>query len=525
MLRRAFWFLSIVVFAIIVLLSLIWPDFLFLFVIVIPIFMIGVFDVLQRKHNVLRNYPLIGHFRYMFESIRPQIRQYFIESNQSGMPFSRENRSLVYERASKTIDTLPFGTQRDVHDLGFDWVNHSMSPTEVAETEGRIMVGGPQCSKPYSASRLNVSAMSFGALSKNAVRAINRGANLGNFAQNTGEGGLSPYHLEEGGDVFWQIASGYFGCRTPDGDFDPHVFQEKANHPNVKMIEIKISQGAKPSHGGMLPAAKITPELSEIRGVPMGKDCLSPASHKTFSTPVGLLKFVAQLRELSHGKPVGFKLCIGIKSEFLGICKAMLKTGIYPDFITIDGSEGGTGAAPVELTDYVGTPLNEGLVFAHNSLVGVGLREHIRLIGSGKVITGFDMVSKMALGADMCNSARGMLFAVGCIQSRRCNTNLCPTGVTTQDPRLMYALSVKDKAPKVANFHSATIQSFLEVLGVAGVNSVAELTPEHMHRRLDVGHAANYREIYTYLEPKQLLEGSIPDVFAQPWADADPDKF
>ncbi|WP_217272023.1 FMN-binding glutamate synthase family protein [Sphingopyxis sp. BSNA05] len=418
----------------IALLQLLWPPILWLLLLLVPFILIGTYDLTIAKHNVLHNYPVIGHLRYMLEFISPEIRQYFIETNESGRPFNRITRDLIEARANDGDDTLPFGTQSDIMDVGYARANHSLAPKQVAETEGRVMLGGDACKQPYSASRLNISAMSFGALSKNAIRALNAGAKLGDFAHNTGEGGLSPYHLQEGGDVFWQIGTGYFGCRNKDGNFDAAKFNENANKPNVKAIEIKLSQGAKPSHGGVLPAAKVNEEIAQIRGVEPHKDVISPPAHTAFTTPTGLLEFVQQLREETAGKPIGFKLCIGNRSEFLAICKAMLETGILPDFITVDGAEGGTGAAPVEYSDRFGVPINEGLTFVRNSLIGVGKRDKIRLISSGKVATGFDMIEKISLGADMCNSARAMLFSIGCIQALACNTNKCPTGITTQDP-------------------------------------------------------------------------------------------
>ena len=388
----------------------------------------------------------------MLEFVSPEIQQYFIETPQSGRPYNREQRSVVYRRAKGVIDTTPFGTVRDLGNDGAEFAFHSLAPKHVAEPYGRITVGGPQCKQPYDASRLNVSGMSFGALSANAVEAMNKGARRGNFAQSTGEGGLTPYHLKHGGDVIWQIGTGYFSCRTQDGRFDPDAFAERARQASVKMIEVKLSQGAKPSHGGILPASKITEEISRIRLVPMGEDCLSPPAHPEFSTPRGLLEFVARLRELSGGKPTGFKLCIGVRSEFMGIVKAMVETGILPDFITVDGAEGGTGAAPPEFSDSLGTPINEALPFVHAALVGAGLRQHIRVIASGKVVTGFDMVTKLAIGADMCAVARPMMFAVGCIQARSCNNNKCPTGVATQDPVRMAAIDIESKHIRVSNW-------------------------------------------------------------------------
>lgn len=525
MVRRLFWIISLILFFLVALIATVWIDILYSLIILIPLFLIGVYDVVQPQYNILRLYPLIGHLRYMLQSIRPQIQQYFIETNQSGKPFSREERELVYNRANKKLDTLPFGTQRDVHAPGFDSINHSLCPREVPESEARIIVGGPQCSKPYNASRLNISAMSFGAISKNAVRALNRGAKMGNFAHNTGEGGLSLHHLREGGDLTWQIGTGYFGCRTHDGKFDPKQFEQKSRSEQVKMIEIKLSQGAKPAHGGILPGVKVTAEIAEIRGVPMGEDVISPPAHSAFINPKGLLEFVVQLRELSGGKPVGFKLCVGARREFLGICKAMLATGIYPDFITVDGAEGGTGAAPVEFTDFIGVPLNEGLVFVHNALVGIGVRDHIRIICSAKIISGFDMVCKMALGADMCNSARGMMFALGCVQSRRCHNNMCPTGVTTQKPDRVYVLDIDNKAPRVRNFHDATIKSFLTVLGAAGLDKISSLNASYIFHLVNTTDVKHYDEIYTFLKPNQLLDGPIPESYKKPWEDANAEYF
>ncbi len=525
MVRRLFWVLSIILFGFVAIVSQYWDDILYLLIILVPFFLLGMYDILQKKRNILRLYPIVGHLRFLMQYFRPQIQQYFIESNTNGKPFSREERELVYNRAKNILDTLPFGTQRDVHEPGFDSITHSMAPREVHESETRIIVGGPQCKQPYDASRFNISAMSFGAISKNAIRALNRGAKMGNFYHNTGEGGLSKYHLQEGGDVVWQLGTAYFGCRTKEGRFDEKLFKEKANVDQVKMIEIKISQGAKPGHGGLLLAAKITPEIAEIRHVEMGKNVLSPPYHTEFSTPRELLQFITRLRVLTDGKPVGFKLCIGKRNEFLGVCKAMLETGIYPDFITVDGAEGGTGAAPVEFVDFVGVPLNEGLVFVHNALVGVGLREHIRIISSGKIISGFDIICKMALGADMCNSARGMMFALGCVQSRRCHNNLCPTGVATQKPDRVYALNVDDKAPRVANFHRNTLKSFREVLGAAGLSKIADLNASYIYKVISPSIIKHYDEIYEFLKPRQLLDGPIPDSFKEAWETANPDKF
>ena len=459
------------------------------------------------------------------ELIRPEINQYFIESNWDGMPFNRERRSVVYQRAKGQLDTIPFGTQSNVYADDYEWINHSLVPKPVLKEEPRVKVGGKACQKPYLASLFNISAMSYGSLSKNAILALNRGAKIGGFYHNTGEGGLSPYHLEPGGDVTWQIGTGYFGCRSKDGKFNPEEFQKRATLPNVKMIEIKLSQGAKPGHGGILPAKKLTPEIVEIRGVEPGKDVLSPPAHSAFSTPEGLLTFVQKLRELSGGKPIGFKLCVGEPREFLSIIKAMLKTGILPDFITVDGAEGGTGAAPLEFSNSVGTPLNEGLTLVHNALVGSNLRDQIRIIAAGKITTGFNMVSKLALGADICNSARGMMFALGCIQALRCNNNTCPTGVATQDPELVQGLVVPDKAQRVANFHKATIHSFLEVIAAAGLSHPTEVRPWHIQRRVSPMQVCNYSEIYGRIEPGSLLNSTAPAPFSRPWTEASAQSF
>lgn len=497
----------------------------FSFLIFGPLIVIGCADMLQEKQTIRRNFPVIGHFRYLFEAIRPEINQYFVESNSDGVPFSREMRSIVYQRSKKALDTLPFGTQLNVDQIGYEWITHSLSPFHVDPHSLRTEVGGPDCKQPYSASALNISAMSYGSLSKNAVLALNGAAKLGNFAHNTGEGGLSPYHLEPGGDLIWQVGTGYFSCRTADGKFSEEEFAKRAVLPQVKMIEVKLSQGAKPSHGGILPAAKVTEEIAQIRGVPMGQDVLSPPAHTAFSTPVGLLEFVAKLRTLSGGKPVGFKLCIGKKREFLAICKAMVKTGITPDFITVDGGEGGTGAAPLEFSNYVGFPMKDGLLFVHNALVGFGLRRNIRIIASGRTITGFDMLVKFALGADMVNSARAMMMALGCIQALRCNSNKCPTGVATQDPELVWGLDVADKRVRVASFHAQTIRSAAELLGAIGVKSHQDVRPWHITRRTSWGDYRTYQEIYKFLKPGDLLKEPLPDTFARSVQAAVPESF
>jgi glutamate synthase domain-containing protein 2 len=480
---------------------------------------------LRSTHNVLRNYPVLGHIRYLLEFVRPELRQYFFESGQSGRPFNREQREIVNKRADGLADSEPFGTRRDIEGAGFDFCQHSVSPKKVDANFARIRIGGPQCLKPYDSSRLNISAMSFGALSSNAVLAMNKGAKLGNFAQDTGEGAISPYHKVHEGDLIWEIGSGYFGCRTRNGDFDPDDFRRKSRSEQVKMVEIKISQGAKPGHGGLLPGAKVNAEIAKTREIEEGKDCLSPARHPEFDTPVGLLRFVARLRELCGGKPVGFKLCLGKRDEFMGICKAMLDTGIQPDFITIDGAEGGTGAAPAEFEDFIGTYINEALPFVDNCLKGIGKREEIVVIASGKVAMGFDMVTKLALGADMCNAARPFMFAVGCIQAQRCHTNTCPTGVTTQNPARAKSLDVPSKAIRVRNFHHATVQSFLDITGALGLDSPELLGPEHIYHRPEYGPACTYREMHPQVEQGDFLNGKVPDAYRADWERADANHF
>ncbi|GAB3682135.1 FMN-binding glutamate synthase family protein [Salinisphaera aquimarina] len=492
---------------------------------VLPILAIfGSLD-LRSHHNVLRNYPILGHIRYLLEFLRPEMRQYFFESETSGRPFNREQRQIINARADGGSDTSPFGTRRDIEDAGYDFVQHSMAPKDVDARYKRIKIGGPQCSKPYNSSRLNISAMSFGSLSANAVLAMNKGAKLGGFAQDTGEGAISPYHREHGGDLIWEIASAYFGCRHKDGSFDPKEFEDKARTEQVKMIEIKLSQGAKPGHGGLLPGSKVNEEIAKTRDIEVGQDCLSPASHPEFDTPVGLMQFVERLRKLCGGKPVGFKLCLGRQYEFMAVCKAMLETGIQPDFITVDGAEGGTGAAPTEFEDFIGTYINEALPFVHNCLVGIGKRDEIRVIASGKVAMGFDMVEKIALGADMCNAARPFMFSVGCIQALRCHTNTCPTGVTSQNPARSRSIDVVSKALRVRNFHDATIKSFLDITGAMGLDSPELLTPEQVYHRPEHGPANTYRAIHPVVVSRDFLENQIPEIYAADWARANPQTF
>ena len=493
--------------------------------ITVPLAVLGTRDLLQSNHSVLRNYPISAHLRFLFEGLRPELRQYFFESNLSGAPFSREQRSLVYQRAKNTEDKLPFGTQLDIYSDDYAWLNHSAAPMPLSKDSCRIDIGGPQCSKPYSASVYNISAMSFGALSANAIRALNKGAKMGNFAHDTGEGGLSRYHRENGGDLIWEIGSGYFGCRKDDGSFNPETFAEQATIGQVKMVEIKMSQGAKPGQGGVLPGAKVTPEIAETRHVPAGVDCVSPSAHSAFSTPIEMMEFIAKLRELCGGKPVGFKLCIGHRWEFLAMCKAMRETGIHPDFIVVDGGEGGTGAAPVEFSNHVGTPLRAGLTFVQNALVGANLREHIKLGASGKIVSAFDMIGTMAMGADWCNSARGFMFAVGCIQSRSCHTNRCPVGVTTQDRYRQRALVVPDKADRVYQFHRNTVEALAEIIAAAGLNHPSEIDPCHFYIRLAGPTTVSADRGAVWLQPGSLLDGSAPEPYRDYWERADATSF
>jgi glutamate synthase domain-containing protein 2 len=488
--------------------------------------LLGIYDLAQTRHAVRRNYPILGNLRFLFEAIRPEIRQYFLEDDTQATPFSRAQRSIVYQRAKKQVDKRPFGTQEEVYNDRYEWMNHSMVPAHVADSDFRVTVGGPDCKQPYSISVLNISAMSFGALSGNAITALNEGARIGNFAHDTGEGGISPYHRKPGGSLIWNIGSGYFGCRDEQGNFSDQAFARNARLPQVKMIEIKLSQGAKPGHGGILPGAKVTQEIAETRGVAPWKDCNSPAAHSAFDSPIGLMRFVARLRELSDGKPVGFKLCVGHPWEWFAIVKAMLETGITPDFIVVDGAEGGTGAAPVEFVDHVGTPLREGLRLVHNTLVGVNLRERIRVGASGKIITAFDMARTMAMGADWCNAARGFMFAIGCIQAQSCHTDKCPTGVATQDPIRQRALVVPDKAQRVANFHGNTLHALAELLGAAGLTHPSALRPHHIARRISSSEVRLLSAVFPELAPGELLEGKFRHrVFEVGWAMAQADSF
>ena len=487
---------------------------------------LGVRDVRQTRHSILRNYPVIGHLRFLFEFMRPEIRQYFIEADNDAAPFSRQQRSLVYQRAKGDPDKRPFGTQMNVGAMGYEWINHSLVPTKLPTHDFRVLIGDG-LAQPYSASVFNISAMSFGALSANAILSLNAGAKKGGFAHDTGEGSISRHHRENDGDLIWEIGSGYFGCRNDDGSFNAGKFTENAVHSQVKMIELKLSQGAKPGHGGVLPGPKVTPEIAQARGVPAWQDCVSPASHSAFSTPVEMLHFIARLRELSGGKPTGFKLCIGHPWEWFAICKAMLETGIRPDFIVIDGAEGGTGAAPLEFTDHVGAPLQEGLLLVHNTLTGLNLRGKIKLGCAGKVVSAFDIARMMALGADWCNSARGFMFALGCIQAQACHTGHCPTGVTTQDPQRQKALFVPTKSERVYQFHQNTLHALKELVQAAGLSHPGAITAAHIVRRSSEHEVKLLSNLLPFVKPGALLGGGeMPHaVFRLYWPMAQPHSF
>jgi glutamate synthase domain-containing protein 2 len=489
------------------------------------LFVLGWHDLRQTKRAVLRNYPVIGHIRYLLEYIRPEIRQYFIEGDHDTAPFSRQQRSLVYQRAKGDPDKRPFGTQRDVSHAGYEWINHSLCPTELPSHDFRVLIGAARA-QPYSASVFNISAMSFGALSANAILALNAGAKRGGFAHDTGEGSISQHHRQHGGDLIWEIGSGYFGCRDAQGRFDPQRFAQQAADPQVKLIEIKLSQGAKPGHGGVLPGAKVTAEIAAARGVPMGQDCISPATHSAFSTPLELLHFVQRLRELSGDKPVGFKLCVGHPWEWFAVAKAMLQSGITPDFIVVDGAEGGTGAAPLEFTDHVGAPLQEGLLLVHNTLVGLNLRDRIRIGCAGKVVSAFDIARMMALGADWCNSARGFMFALGCIQAQTCHTGHCPTGVTTQDPQRQRALVVPDKAERVWRYHQNTLHALKELVQAAGLRHPGEISTAHIVQRVSRHEVRLLDRLLPSVAPGALLTGDCPHkVYEIYWPLADAHSF
>jgi glutamate synthase domain-containing protein 2 len=491
----------------------------------VPLSGVGVWNIAQRSHSIMRLYPISAHFRWFFEWLRPYMREYLLDNDREGRPFSHMQRNLVYRRAKNVSDVTSFGTDKDIYETGYEWINHSTCPVEVREEPHRILVGGETCAKPYRASVLNISAMSFGSLSGRAIEALNMGAKAGGFYHDTGEGGISPHHLSHGGDLVWEIGTGYFGCRNGDGSFDPEAFAEKAALDQVRMIEIKLSQGAKPGQGGLLPGRKVTPEIAATRGVVAGRDVLSPARHSAFATPLEMTRWIAELRTLSGGKPVGFKLCIGHRWEFLALTKAMLETGITPDFIVVDGAEGGTGAAPAELSHHVGTPLREGLIFVVNALVGTGLRGKIRIAAAGKIFDGHTLAANLALGADWCNAARAFMFALGCVQTKKCETGLCPTGVAAQDPLRQTGLVVADKGPRVQNFHRNTVGALAAYVGAAGLESPADLCPHHLRVRTSGGAVLSADRVYEFLEEGALLDAPDETPYGRWWAMADPCSF
>jgi len=502
-----------------------WRWALYGLIVTVPLLALALLDLFQQHHSLRRNYPLSARFRWLFETLRPYLRSYIVESDLDGRPFSHDERALVYARAKDQVDAHPFGTELDVYSGEYEWLSHSIAPSTKVDRHERVRVGTDQCSRPYEAARLNISAMSFGALSANAIEALNLGAKIGGFYHDTGEGGLSPYHLKHGGDIVWEIGSGYFGCRTSDGRFDPGNFAERAAHDQVKMTEIKLSQGAKPGHGGLLPGPKVTPEIAHTRDVEAWKDCLSPPGHSAFSTPRELVQFAARMRELSGGKPVGLKLCVGYPHELFAVIKAMIDTGVLVDFIVIDGAEGGTGAAPRELSDRVGMPLREGLIIARNALVGTNLKGRIKLAASGKVSSGAAIAMNAALGADWCNAARAFMFSLGCVQSMRCHTDTCPTGVATQSKARQRGLVVPEKAQRVASFQKATLDALHDMVVAAGLDSVDQFEPGHLRQRVNVAEMRAMDEIYGFLEPGVLLDDPDSTIYADWWRTADPDSF
>ncbi len=521
--------LSIAGLLISLLLLYLFPQYLALLLIPVLIFaslvFLGSSDIIQTRHSILRNYPIMGHFRFLLEEIRPEMRQYFFEDDKNGMPFSRDRRAIVYQRSKGELDKRPFGTQYDTYQPRYEWLNHSLAPAPIEQDPFTCIIGGPDCKQPYKASVLNISGMSYGALSPNAILSMNRGAKEGGFAQNTGEGGVSPYHLRYGGDLIWQIGTGYFGCRDDQGNFNADKFKQQAALDQIKLIEIKISQGAKPGHGGILPKEKITDEIAAVRGISREHDCISPSSHSAFTTPLELMSFIAELRELSDGKPIGMKISVGHPWEIMAICKAMVETATAPDFITIDGGEGGTGAAPLEFADHIGTPLREALAFVHNALVGTNLRSKIKLAASGKIASAFDIARAMALGADYCNAGRSFMFSVGCIQGQTCHTGHCPTGVTTQDPARYRALDVNDKFKRVKKFHSSTMHALAEVVSAAGLTHPHQIRRQHFFRRISPNKVASYQELFPPIEEGEILIGTQDPRYKVAWQQATASSF
>ncbi|AWM14072.1 FMN-binding glutamate synthase family protein [Flavobacterium sediminis] len=526
--RKAFLVFSITSLSIIAILGYVNLKFLLLLLIFVPLILMGLYDMYQSKHTIRNNFPLLGRVRYLLEEIGPEMRQYFIETDTAGKPFNRLERGMIYQRSKSVSANKPFGTQLDVYNVGYEWINHSMNalPFNKLAENPRVKIGSSQCSQPYFASMFNISAMSYGSLSKNAVQALNAGAKAGDFYHNTGEGGLSPYHLESGGDVVWNIGTGYFSTRTSDGKFSVEEFEKRAILDNVKMIEIKFSQGAKPGHGGILPKAKVTDEIAHIRLVTKGNDVVSPPKHSAFSTPLELMEFVKLLREKSGGKPIGMKLCVGNKSEFIAICKAMIATKTYFDFITVDGGEGGTGAAPPEYSDHVGMPLRDAIAFVYDCLKGFGLKNEIKIIASGKVVSGFDIIRALSLGADLCNSARGMMMALGCIQALECHANTCPTGVATQDPDLVKGLVPQEKSVRVAQYQKETVHSALELMASAGLHHPDEVTRDVVSTRVEHNKVETFAETFPEVKEGCLLNPeSVPNRLYYFWKKASVERF
>lgn len=525
--RQEFIHFCKIAWAVVLIIGLFWSPLLWLLVLLIPITIVGYYDMRQEKHALWRTFPVVGHGRWIMEWIRPFLRQYLFESETDGAPVNRMFRSVIYQRAKGQLDSIPYGTKVDTSRVGYEWIGHSIAAIHYddSQPEPRITVGGPDCLKPYEASVFNISAMSFGSLSANAIRALNKGASIGGFYHNTGEGSVSPYHLENGGDLVWQIGTGYFGCRTENGNFEPDMFAKVASHSSIKMIEIKLSQGAKPGHGGILPAHKNTDEIAKIRLVESGIRVDSPPSHSAFSTPLQMMEFIKQLRDLSGGKPIGFKLCIGRKSEFAALCKAMVATNIKPDFITVDGGEGGTGAAPLEYSNSVGMPLREALIYVCDVLKGFGLKQDVKVIASGKTFTGFHLVRNIAMGADICNSARGMMVALGCVQSLVCHTNECPTGIATQDPELEKGLVVSDKSLRIARYHKETVDAAFDIVSSAGLSSHEQLTRSHIFRRISETEIKRYDEIYPSMNEGCFLSDLYPEQFKQEMQESSVDTF
>ena len=525
--RKTFIITSVVSVVLILIWTYYWHWATILLLVILPFVYMGIADMVQTKQSIRRNFPLLGRLRYVFEDFRPKIQQYFVESDTDGAPINRNDRSVIYQRAKKQIDTTPFGTQLNVYSEGYEWMSHSIVPLDFHKVDHhpRVLIGNKDCKQPYNASILNVSAMSFGSLSSHAVEALNAGAGIGAFAHNTGEGGISPHHLKYGGDIIWQVGTGYFGARDEEGRFSPEGFSKNAMRPEVKMVELKISQGAKPGHGGILPAKKNTPEVAAIRMIKPGTTVYSPPFHSAFSTPKEMILFIQRMRELSGGKPTGFKLCIGRKSEFISVCKAMIELDIYPDFINVDGGEGGTGAAPPEFSNFVGMPLLDGLAFVDNMLKGFGIRHHIRIGASGKILTGFQILRAIALGADICFSARAMMMAVGCIQALECNKNTCPAGVATQDPELVTGLVVDDKKVRVANYHKNTIESFVELMAASGIDSPSKLNRHQISRRVFMNEVKTFEEIYPSIPEKSMLANAVPERYRMSFDSASAERF